>query len=273
MIRTLGPGDFYGNRQRSFVIPSARFTEMAYVPSFKIPPHAHERAFFGLILEGAYTERYERKSRDCGSSTVLFHPEGESHSEDHHDVVVRIFSVEPDPELLTRIRTRSSALHGPLESPGGSMTQLCGRLYREFRNPDPLSPIAMEGLVLELLTEAGRHSISPPEAHHPRWLREARDLLHDRFTEDLSLQEIAVTVGIHPTHLARTFRRCYGCTVGDYLRQLRIRQASHALATSNESLCQIALDAGYSDQSHFASAFKREIGLTPGQYRKTTQDR
>ncbi len=70
----LAPGDFYGQKHRHFKIAGATFTEMVYSPAFKIPRHSHEGAFFGLVLEGAYTETYERRNRECKPATFLFHP-------------------------------------------------------------------------------------------------------------------------------------------------------------------------------------------------------
>jgi AraC family transcriptional regulator len=146
-------------------------------------------------------------------------------------------------------------------------------VHDEFRNQDGLSPLAMEGLTLELLAAAGRCQVTFAEQRSARWLRQARELVHDRFAENLSLQDIAVAVGVHPAHLARTFRQHYDCTVGDYVRILRMEQARHQLITTDTPICDIALAVGYSDQSHFTTAFKRHAGVTPTQFRKMSQQR
>src|SRR5579871_1546393 len=207
----LAPGDFYGQKHRHFKIAGATFTEMVYFPAFKIPRHAHECAFFGLVLEGAYTETYERRNRECNSSCLLFHPEGEVHSEAHYDVVVRIFSIEPDLRRLAQAREVSNSLCQPLQFQNGPMVQLAMRLYSEFRNRDGLAALALEGLMLELLAAAGRSPAAAAEQQSSRWLRQARDLVHTRFAESLSLQDIAQAVGVHPAHLARSFRQRYHC--------------------------------------------------------------
>ncbi len=269
----LGPGDFYGQKHRHFEISGARFTEMLYSPSFTIPRHAHECAFFGLVLEGAYTETYERRNRECGPSSLMFHPEGEAHSEAHYDVVVRIFSVEPDPHRLEQVREHSGLLGQPLQFQNGPMVQFVMRLYSEFRDRDALTPLAMEGLMLELLAAAGRCPATSADPRPTRWLRQARDLVQDQFAENLSLQDIALAVGVHPAHLARSFRQQYNCTLGDYVRNLRMEQARQQLATTDTPLCAIALAVGYSDQSHFTTAFKRHTGVTPTQFRKMCRRR
>jgi AraC family transcriptional regulator len=94
------------------------------------------------------------------------------------------------------------------------------------------------------------------------------ELVHARFCENLALGDLAAAAGVHPAHLARTFRRCYGCTVGDYVRNLRTERARQELRTSDRPLAELALALGYADQSHFATAFRRQTGMTPGAFRQ-----
>jgi transcriptional regulator GlxA family with amidase domain len=96
-------------------------------------------------------------------------------------------------------------------------------------------------------------------------------LIRERFTEPLSLSKIAKAVNVHPVHMAREYRRHYCCTVGEQIRRLRIEYACDKLTTSSCNLADIALSAGFSDQSHFTVAFKKQIGTAPSRYRRRTQ--
>lgn len=78
---------------------------------------------------------------------------------------------------------------------------------------------------------------------------------------------MARSVGVHPVHLATTFRRHFGSTIGEYVRRLRIDFATRQIASSEESLCNIALAAGFADQSHFSKVFRQQTGMTPGVFR------
>jgi AraC family transcriptional regulator len=267
----LPPGSFYGDRRRAQRLPALRLTENAYAPAFVIPRHAHQSAFFGLVIEGGYREDYGTRTRECTPDTLLFHPAGEVHSERHHEVVVRIFSVEPSGQLLERVREYSGALDGPQAFRAGTLVRLAARLYAEFWTGDPIASLAMEGLTLELLVAACRHPQRPADRTPLAWLRRARDLLNDRCSENLGLEEIAREVGVHPAHLARTFRRHFHCTAGDYQRQVRIGRARQLLATSDTPLVEIALALGYADQSHFTAAFRRHTGVTPGAFRRASR--
>jgi len=79
---------------------------------------------------------------------------------------------------------------------------------------------------------------------------------------------LAAMVNVHPVHLARSFRRFQGCTISDYVRQLRVDNARRKMMSGNVRLVDIALSSGFSDQSHFSRSFKRVTGMTPTEFRK-----
>lgn len=130
----------------------------------------------------------------------------------------------------------------------------------------PQQPGVCSSMMLEALSELGRLNEKPAVAA-PAWLRQARSLLHDRFSENLALDEIAASVGVHPAHLARSFHRCYGSTVGEYQRRLRVEYASRQLSETQTSILSIALTAGSADQAHFSRTFRNHTGLTPARFR------
>ncbi|HEX6738996.1 MAG TPA: AraC family transcriptional regulator, partial [Vicinamibacteria bacterium] len=131
---------------------------------------------------------------------------------------------------------------------------------------DEASALAVEGLALELLAGAVRcRSHSLPQA--APWLKRVREILHDRFRDHLTVMAVAQEVGLHPIYLGSAFRRHEGCSIGDYVRRLRVDYAARQLADTAETLARIALDAGFADQSHFCRTFRAVTGLTPSAYR------
>jgi AraC family transcriptional regulator len=102
-------------------------------------------------------------------------------------------------------------------------------------------------------------------------LSAARDLLNANFSDPVNLVQLAHTVGVHPTHLARSFKRHYSTTVGEYIRRLRLDWATKQLAETDDSLADIAAAAGFYDQSHFSHTFKQYTGLTPAEFRAAKQ--
>lgn len=146
-------------------------------------------------------------------------------------------------------------------------------MYREFRERDELSALVLESISMELLIGASRQGTRTLERQAPAWLHAVKEFLRENFQAPPRLDEIAAAVDIHPTHLARVFRQFEHCTVGDYIRQLRIEFARERILKSSEPLVQIALAAGFADQTHFTRSFKRITGMTPTEFRSIFKGR
>jgi AraC family transcriptional regulator len=265
----LAPGQQYGQPINSLEVGSFRLCERTYPPGYITPVHSHERALFCFVVNGSYSEIYGNLTRSCGPATLLFHPAEEVHAEHFHETGGRSFVVELETSWLHSLRDHSRVVAAPGAFWGGTTALLGRRLYKEFRETDDVSPLIIEGLLLELLGETARRVSSdvPNLRQVPRWLKQARELLRTRFVERLTLSCIAAEVGVHPMHLAQTFNQTFGCTVGEYIRRRRIEYACQQLATSNTPLATIALAAGFCDQSHFTRVFKRHTGVAPSEYR------
>ena len=257
-----------GERLKSCDLPGLTLAEVAYPPNCKMPRHTHDLAHFSLVLHGAYTERYGQKKRSGKPSILVLHPPQEDHEVIFHDIRTRIFTVIVKPQWLERINDYTKVLNDPQDFSGGSPVRLATRLYHEFRIMDEVAPLAMEGLALEVLAESARKFAGAAERQRPRWLEQTKEVLHERFSERLTIDYIARTVGVHPVHLSRVFRRNYRCTIGEYVRRLQVEFSSRLLSTSETPLDEIAMAAGFSDQSHFSRTFKSHTGVTPRQYRK-----
>ncbi|MBC7808038.1 MAG: helix-turn-helix transcriptional regulator [Akkermansiaceae bacterium] len=84
-----------------------------------------------------------------------------------------------------------------------------------------------------------------------------------------TLTQLAEMAGVHPSHLLRAFRQQYHLTPGEFVRRLRIEEACRRLRSGQSTpLSVLALDLGFSDQSHFIRIFRSIVGVTPGAYRK-----
>lgn len=94
----------------------------------------------------------------------------------------------------------------------------------------------------------------------------ARELMEARHDEELSLAEIAGTVGLSRHHLIRAFRRETGLTPHAFLIDIRVRRAADRLRRG-ETPCDVAVAAGFCDQAHLTRAFKARLGVTPGAFR------
>jgi AraC family transcriptional regulator len=247
-------------------------SERTYRPRLDIPPHAHERPYLCMTLRGGYTETCRGKVWTCTPQTLFLRPRGEPHADRFGEAGGQVFGVELGAGWPDRLGRHRAALERPAAF-GGVCAGLARKLHREFRLDGPAAPLIVEGVVLEILGEACHAATPAGEAGAPRWLRLARDILHARYTEPPGLAAVADEVGVHPLHLARVFRVKYGCSVGEYVRRLRVEFACRELAGAGRPLVQIALEAGFSDQSQFCRTFKRHVGVTPSQFRREAHRR
>ena len=232
----------------------------------RLPSHAHDAASICLALTGQGVELVNGARIVAEAGCVITRAPKLKHSNYYGDVPHRGFMIELEDKWLSTCRHFLSVFEGHRHFTGGPVPALALRIYRESRVKDTIAPIIVEGVMLELLGHASRSLIKSP-TRLPGWLIQARDLLHGRFNDSLSLMEIAAIVGVHPTHLARTFKKHYRTTVGEYVRRLRLDWATRRLSESEDSIADIASAAGFYDQSHFSHLFKQHTGYTPAEFR------
>ena len=237
-----------------------RVSDLGFPSLLRLAPHAHERPCVAVVVSGRIDKVFRRVAVPSQVATVLTMPGEERHADAFGAEGARLVVVEPERELpgLDRI---------------GSFADVNGigiarRIARELADPDAFSPLAVEGLALELLALAGRLPAARPARRPPAWLAQVRELVHENVGRRLGASELAATVGVHPTHLARTFRAHHGMTPGEYARRVRLEWAAEQLASTDVPLALLAAEAGFADQSHFTRVFKRHTRLTPAQYRR-----
>lgn len=268
MALRLAPGEESARTPKQSKVTGLTFWETVYAPDSRMGAHAHPNAFVYLVLQGGLTERCDGQVRTALASTLIYHPPGQVHANHFLGSGARAFNVALDARWQGRLHEYALTLDAPAYFHGGRLSGLAAQLYQEAQEADSASALVAEGLALELLGEIARGCAPAAERQPPRWLRQVRELLQSQFAASLSLEEIAAVAGVHPVHLGSVFRQHYGCTVGDTVRRLRIDYACRRLAHSEDSLAEIALDAGFAHQSHFTRTFKRLTGTTPAQYRK-----
>lgn len=269
----LSPCSFHGKLLRTMETAGIRLTEIAYSPHLQNAPHCHEYAYIGVTLDGNSTQVCGSQIRTSNPWTVMYHPVGEVHSDQFHDRGARELNIEIASARFRKLCDRSYMPESPVQTHRGKASWVAARLYGEFRMMDNLSWLAIEGLTIELIAEILRNNTRRSPARDLPWLSQVNDLIHDGYTERLTLCDLSRAVGIHPVHVAREFHRRMGCTIGQQIRQLRIEQACRMLAQGEAPLVDIALGIGFPDQSQFTKTFKNLVGVTPTEYRKLRQSR
>jgi AraC-like DNA-binding protein len=98
-------------------------------------------------------------------------------------------------------------------------------------------------------------------------VRQAIDIIHERYFEPLALNDIAAEVFVSPFHFSRIFARATGLTPGRYLTAVRLFEAKRLLLTTSLTVSDIVCTVGYSSVGTFTSRFTRLVGVAPARYR------
>jgi transcriptional regulator GlxA family with amidase domain len=98
--------------------------------------------------------------------------------------------------------------------------------------------------------------------------RLAKRLMIERLDQNLSVTEIAYACSLSRSHFSRAFKKNTGVSPRHWYQQARIEKAKQMLAETKESISQIGIQCGFSDQSHFTRVFTRTVGQTPFNWRR-----
>lgn len=260
-----------GDRIRQREFRSFTILEAFHRPNLVLRPHVHRYPALTIVREGVFGLHIGQDTFECSNTGVFFKLGDLKHANEVGATGSRSLIIE------IRIDHRDLA-DGVLTVPDRSffnselsVVRLAAELEREFRATDDASQMALEGLTLELLSAMVRASKQEHRSRAPGWMQVAIDFLHDPGRQRLGLGDIAFEIGVHPTYLARMFRRHLGCSLGEYARRLRIDFAARELRDTDRRLIEIGLAAGFHDQAHFSRCFKRQTGLTPSDYRRSSR--
>ena len=101
----------------------------------------------------------------------------------------------------------------------------------------------------------------------PPRVEQVRSYIQEHFCEELSLEDIANACDMSKYYLCHVFKENMGISAFNYLIWLRMEEARRLLATTSLKVAQVGLQVGYSDPNYFITAFKKQEGMTPTEYR------
>ena len=259
----LGPGQFLGRTQEKWERQGLTVTLSEYRPKNELPWHAHANPGFFLVLSGQHRDRSRHGDHDQSELTLVFHPTHEAHAGFIGPRGAVGLNIEYDPQWLERHALRQADLGGyrPLESVS-SRLQVLAFLGMAFQKGDHASADC-ESQAFELLEPLINLPASPEPTRFPAWLRRAESYMHEEFRTPISLRVCAREANIHPVHLARVFRKRFGCSVSEYLRALRLLEAGRLVLHEGSSIAQAAQRAGFADHAHFTRSCSRRFGFCP----------
>lgn len=216
-----------------------------------------------VFLDGSMHEKDDRFT----VSDVVYKPPDDRPSLRFGERGARTLTVELQHSGLDVLRSGGFDIGEPFSVHSMPCFSVAERLRHELADGDEMTPLVMEGLVLDLFTRSHRSRHREPNSGVPGWLEAVRARIETDFVESQTLRDYARDAGVHPMELATSYRRHYQTSVGEHIRALRVRRAMEALSRTRKTIADIAVESGFSDQSHLTRVFKRHTGSTPARFR------
>ncbi len=256
---------YLGNTKKSFTAsPGIAIIETEYQNKVFEGWHSHENAHITLFLKGGTTEKRKNRAERVGAGSLLFYHSDELHM--NHDTLFpsRNINIEIEDRFLKELNIAEGFIEKSVRN--AELTKfLILKMFRETIISDPFS-----GDTVKMLFSQLTDSFSPLQ--HPKkipyWVKSLEELLNDCWNENPNLQDLSKILQVSPITISKYFPRYFGCTLGEYMRRLKVSRSLPMIQLNKSTLTEIGFACGFSDQSHFTRTFKNQTGFLPKQFQQ-----
>ncbi len=255
----LAEGRYFGDVVLNSKLKSGDLSLTYYPKGAYLPAHSHSNPYISLLLGGEYIEKHGKLSKTVGGGSMIYRPISYEHENSFKKTSGYCFNIELyDPQLKMDLACL------PRDQPVFTNDNLnIHKLYVGFLQNWQADELNC--LLFESFTE-----INPlhKKYNNSSWVSQVIDYLNDNYYCDILISSIANEINIHPSYMARAFKKHTNSTIGEYLRKVRVYKAVSFFASTDRNLTSIAYTTGFYDQSHMIKNFKKEFDLTPNQVKK-----
>ena len=268
LIREATPDEPLHRRTADVTRGRMRLVEHSWPENVSTAAEHRHTAHICFLAHGALEERRGNSTVWRVAPNVRVSPSGDAHGICYGNVGGRCLVIEPIADLSGD--EDMPVPHEPTIVQDHRIVELAARAYLELRadSPHSVSGLVIESIALELLAQSARWERRRAERRPPVWLGRIQEYVASDLAFVPDLSTLASVAGVHRVHVARAFRDHLGCTVGDFVRRLRVQRACELLTATSVPLSDVAMRAGFFDQSHMTRVVKRFLGVTPAALRR-----
>lgn len=233
----------------------ARVLRVVHPEGQRIEEHQHDWAYIGIYTAGRYRERYDGGEAEMRGPCAVLHPAGRPHADTVESDGLETLTIEFEPAWLKR-----HGFGGKLDRSrvwNGGPASLASRQLAAV-----LSNGRADERTIGHATAQFLHFALTREPHRAAsWISDM-----ERRLDDLRLgsaSDLARQLGMHPAYVARAYRAATGEGIAELQRRRRVEAASRLLRFTTQPLAEIAVAAGFCDQSHMNRCFRAVLGRTP----------
>jgi AraC family transcriptional regulator len=262
-MEKMGIAKHYGTDSKMFRVNGLTLVHSDYHRVTACPWHYHQNAHFAFTTGGALKETHRAFQLQLQAGSLLYNHSDEPHCNSEYSEHVSALHVDMDRTWFEKHDLPPwGGLH-ELNDP--VMKNHFHKILKELHIKDSATALSIEGIMLATFQHMRQQKVRKDKT----WTTKVKNLLYDRYNEQILLREVADEAGLHPTYLCQQFPAVFQCSFGEYLRKIRIEKAVDQMLTyPRRPLTEIALNTGFSDQSHFSRTFKRSVGVTPTTFLK-----
>lgn len=228
-----------------------------------------ERALIQYTVSGTGVLEFEGRRYEipCGHAMLLTFPKNhryfQAENARHWEVLWACFAGEGSAAVIRALRGRFGVVV-PLRFDGETLCLMRELLEREF----PASFWEASAAGYRLLTTLGKELEQHDEnCPRPKFLDAVLDFCRSHAGEPLPVERLAEVAGLSRWHFSREFKRALGCSVPQYVTEMRLRRAYQLLQNSGFSIKEVGTMCGFEGTAYFIRCFAKRFGVTPGTFR------
>lgn len=266
--------NFFDHKSQLMYVSYSKFGQ-----DWKSLKHFHPFTEIFLVLDGEGIFTVENKSFDIKTNDLIIVPPNVYHQELSHDSNPLEYAVLGVEDLLFQIEEpNQNFIYQNFDRDNEDILYYFHHLLMESENKelgyDTVCQKLLELLILKIIRKMNINL----EAHQvilpiKREIRMICHYIDQNYSENLSLENLAQYMKMNKYYMAHEFKKYMHISPIQYLIKRRIKECQSLLKTSSLSVSEISEAVGFSSQSYFSQIFKKEIGMTPLEYRQSnTQD-
>ncbi len=254
--------EFLGKTTEQFSFENYDISMVKYHHPVSEDWHSHEKYHLSLILQGGNLESRKGEDIQVLPGTIIVYDKEEVHRNRHTAFPSENLNIEIDDQFFKQNELSTTDFRRSILKNTAVQFQLL-KIYKELRVNDISSAESIHSSLLTLFS--GHDKLVD---YRPQWVQSIQELLCDRWDEFITLEELSRELQLHPVTISRYFSKYFNCTLGEYMRRIKIEKAILFLKHTKKPLTEITFLCGFSDQSHFSKIFKQSTGFKPYEFRK-----
>jgi AraC-like DNA-binding protein/quercetin dioxygenase-like cupin family protein len=250
-------------------------------PIWAIKDHASRGAELMFILRGQVTVHTADYKLPATQGQVVYTPRGKVHRdvfplESEFEVYLVHFEWAGEDRLLSDVTP--AQLTEASSADAAAIASDMRQLYADFLHHGPMTGQLTSLRLMQVICRLWHHVVrsrqSEPAASYDlakarrvQIMTQARQVIHERFSQPLGLDDIAEAIDVSPYYLSRVFSQEAGFTLSSYLHDVRMEKAASLLRSPRMAVSDVARQVGFRDAHYFARVFKNHFGAAPSAYR------